>query len=136
MLQQLRKLIFKKGINLENKRILFLRDGTFKEQEKKTLQNIAVEFNATPIFVDVIKSTPVRLFSFNSGFIKNPDAGTVYLRSDREATIVSYSVNNNFGSACPQPGLQGRVLVFGHTSHSCHDSCGNGKISLSKATGI
>jgi len=101
MLQQLRKLIFKKGINLENKRILFLRDGTFKEQEKKTLQNIAVEFNATPIFVDVIKSTPVRLFSFNSGFIKNPDAGTVYLRSDREATIVSYSVNNNFGSACP-----------------------------------
>jgi len=73
----------------QNKRTIIHRDGYFRKDEIKTLNNWATQINATFLLVEVIKSGSPRIYHKEKGSVVSPSKGDAFILSSNEAFLVS-----------------------------------------------
>ena len=83
------------------KRVVIHRDGYFRGDEKKTLNEWATKIGATFNLVEVIKTGAPRIYAFANEQTVQPQKGSTFLLSSTEAILVSSLPP--FKNATPQP---------------------------------
>lgn len=74
---------------LKNKEVIFHRDGQFRGNETKILNEIANKLNSKFYFIEINKRNTPRLYKCNNGKIANPDIGTYLNMGNNEYIIVT-----------------------------------------------
>lgn len=86
---------------LKDKTVLIYRDGLFRGNEAKFLNNWAKAIGSKFILVECIKSGVPRLYNWSQKTVVAPDKGSSLLLSSREAILVTTKVPANIGLARP-----------------------------------
>jgi argonaute-like protein implicated in RNA metabolism and viral defense len=89
-----------------NKKVMVLRDGDFKKDEKENLEAWGKACNATFYCIEVIKSGSPKIYE-KENIITNPGLGTAFILNDREAFLVTSTCNEGM----PQP-----LLIRNHST--------------------
>ena len=74
---------------LKNKEVIFHRDGPFRGNEIKVLNEIASRLNSKFYFIEINKRNTPRLYKSENGKIYNPDIGTCLDMGNNEYIIIT-----------------------------------------------
>ena len=75
--------------DLKNKEVIFHRDGPFRGDEIKVLNEIASKLNSKFYFIEINKRNTPRLYKYENGKVYNPDIGTCLDIGNNEYIIVT-----------------------------------------------
>ena len=90
-----------------NKKVMVLRDGAFKGDEKKNLLDWGKALNTTFCCIEVTKSGSPKIYQEDKE-IKKPQPGTAFILNDKEAFLITSTCNK--GKGMPEP-----LLIRNHS---------------------